>query len=346
MAEVIPVLIISALPETDTALSLPRAPDDCLRMLAVTELPRCGGAEVELEDRRATEPELAQLRLLLATRGVLVVRGAACGVPDFAALCRGIGPLHDDVNGPGRGRLELLASGAGIELHYISNLDLATDTAMDGPTSMLSDANGDWHADYSWEPKPSRFTALFGIEVAAGGGAKTQLASTRRGFDSLSAELQVRCRGRVVRHRPGGADAGEAGTAAPNFAGTDHTAAGLQAARDAARRQTQGAALVDNHVVATVRRPLLLRGALLLGRHAYEIEGEDPEQGLLRELTSHCLDDSRVYTHEWREGDCLIWDNEAMLHRAVPGVSGTRRHLARTVIASLHGDVSEEAARL
>ena len=134
--------------------------------------------------------------------------------------------------------------------------------------------------------------------------------------------------------------------AAPNFAGTDHTAAGLQAAQEAAEQQPQGGTLVDNHVVETVRQPLLLRGALLLGRHAFAVEGEAPEAGteLLRELMAHCLDESRVYTHEWREGDCLIWDNEATLHRAVPGVSGERRHLARTVIASLHGDQSEKEA--
>ena len=119
--------------------------------MRVTELPRCGGVAVELAGRPAalTDAELAQLRHLLDTRGVLVVRpavdGAGCeSVEDFTAFCRSLGTLHDDVNGPGRGRPEL--RGLGDEVHYISNLDLATDTAMDGPTSMLSDGNADWHA--------------------------------------------------------------------------------------------------------------------------------------------------------------------------------------------------------
>ena len=123
-------------------------------LMRVTELPRCGGVAVELAGRPAalTDAELAQLRHLLDTRGVLVVRpavdgagGAGCeSVEDFTAFCRSLGTLHDDVNGPGRGRPEL--RGLGDEVHYISNLDLATDTAMDGPTSMLSDGNADWHA--------------------------------------------------------------------------------------------------------------------------------------------------------------------------------------------------------
>ena len=123
--------------------------------MRVTELPRCGGVAVELAGRPAalTGAELAQLRHLLDTHGVLVVRpadgggggGAGCeSVEDFTAFCRSLGTLHDDVNGPGRGRPEL--RGLGDEVHYISNLDLATDTAMDGPTSMLSDGNADWHA--------------------------------------------------------------------------------------------------------------------------------------------------------------------------------------------------------
>ena len=104
--------------------------------MRVTELPRCGGVAVELAGRPAalTDAELAQLRHLLDTRGVLVVRpavdGAGCeSVEDFTAFCRSLGTLHDDVNGPGRGRPELRE--LGDEVHYISNLDLATDTAME-----------------------------------------------------------------------------------------------------------------------------------------------------------------------------------------------------------------------
>jgi hypothetical protein len=145
-------------------------------MMELSDLPRCGGAAVELLHSAPSPAELTRLRAVLDERGVLLIRGCE-DVVAFAALCRGIGKLHDDVNGPGRGRPELCA--AGIEVHYISNLDLASDTVVPGPTSMLSDANSDFHSDYSWSPDPKpRFTALFGLEVSAGGGAKTQIAST------------------------------------------------------------------------------------------------------------------------------------------------------------------------
>lgn len=316
--------------------------------MRATLLPHCDGAAVSLRPGQQvpTAAELASLRTLLARHSVLLVRGCP-NLEAFAALCRGLGPLFDDVNGPGRGRPEL--KHAGKEVHYISNIDLATDTAMRGPTSMLSEANSDWHSDYSWMPSRPRFTALYGLEVSAGGGAKTQIASTRRGYEMLPAPLKEWCVGKMVVHRPGGLHA-EA-PAAANFAGTDHTAAGLRAAaaRLSVRKETElvREPIVDNHSASvSVRRPLLLRGALLLGRHAMSVEDDSSHEAgcqeaqggaeVLQQLTKLCVRESLVYTHKWVAEDVLIWDNEATLHRAVPGESGQRRHLARTVIASLY----------
>ena len=325
-------------------------------MVVVTELPGCSGMAVDLAGSTGdslSEEVLHRLRGLLEARGVLLLRGHRCDgdVGSFSRLCAALGSLHDDVNGPGRGRAELASAGCDTAVHYISNLDLATHTALPGPTSMLSEGNHDWHADYSWAPEPRpRFTALFGMKVSAGGGAKTQLASTRKGFETLPARLLEQCTdgnggGRWVRHQPGGSQnsTGRPYATAVNFAGTDQTAAGLAAAT--AQAADDGFDVESAAAAAEpVRRPLVLRGALLLGKHACAVEGEvhDGDGGLrlLEQLTAHCLDESRVYTHSWLENDILIWDNEATLHRAVEGQSGEPRHLARTVIAQLHHDAS------
>ena len=58
---------------------------------------------------------------------------------------------------------------------------------------------------------------------------------------------------------------------------------------------------------------------LLIGRHAFGIPGlsRDESRSLLDQLMAHVLsEESRVYSHEWTEGDTLIWDNRALLHRA------------------------------
>ena len=41
-----------------------------------------------------------------------------------------------------------------------------------------------------------------------------------------------------------------------------------------------------------------------------------------------------VFSHEWREGDVIVWDNRAALHRATPYDSVKfRRLMQRTTIA-------------
>ena len=36
---------------------------------------------------------------------------------------------------------------------------------------------------------------------------------------------------------------------------------------------------------------------------------------LLRELIEHATQREFVYRHDWREGDLVIWDNRATMHR-------------------------------
>ena len=55
---------------------------------------------------------------------------------------------------------------------------------------------------------------------------------------------------------------------------------------------------------------------------------------LIKELEDHTTQDQFVYTHRWRAGDYVMWDNRLLLHRALPNyeVSTERRQLHRTVI--------------
>jgi alpha-ketoglutarate-dependent 2,4-dichlorophenoxyacetate dioxygenase len=38
-----------------------------------------------------------------------------------------------------------------------------------------------------------------------------------------------------------------------------------------------------------------------------------------------------IYRHAWREGDLVIWDNRATMHRATPFADGTQRRELRRV---------------
>ncbi|MGZ0186496.1 MAG: TauD/TfdA dioxygenase family protein, partial [Alphaproteobacteria bacterium] len=82
--------------------------------------------------------------------------------------------------------------------------------------------------------------------------------------------------------------------------------------------------------------------SMLLGAHADHIIGWDVDRGraLLGELLAHSTRPEFCLSHTWRDGDVLIWDNRACLHRATPYDAGAERRLMqRTTIA----DQSDEA---
>ena len=57
-------------------------------------------------------------------------------------------------------------------------------------------------------------------------------------------------------------------------------------------------------------------------------------RALLAELLAHATQPEFVYTHHWRPGDVVIWDNRALLHRALANyeMGRHRRVLHRTVV--------------
>ena len=74
---------------------------------------------------------------------------------------------------------------------------------------------------------------------------------------------------------------------------------------------------------APVRRPLVRtipqsgRDSLYLASHVGNIEGlPDAEAtALMQELTEFATQRQFVYTHRWRVGDLVMWDNRCTMHR-------------------------------
>jgi alpha-ketoglutarate-dependent taurine dioxygenase len=75
----------------------------------------------------------------------------------------------------------------------------------------------------------------------------------------------------------------------------------------------------------------------VIGATADHIVGLDPDEStaLLEELTQWCTQPRFRYTHEWQQGDLVVWDNTGMLHRALPYDASSQRTLHRTTV---HGE--------
>jgi alpha-ketoglutarate-dependent taurine dioxygenase len=85
------------------------------------------------------------------------------------------------------------------------------------------------------------------------------------------------------------------------------------------------------------------RKSLVIGRHAHNIPDMDKNESerLLQELVDFACRPPRVYHHQWRSGDAVIWDNRCLLHQATPWDMREPRIMWHSRIA---GDPVSEAA--
>jgi alpha-ketoglutarate-dependent taurine dioxygenase len=195
--------------------------------------------------------------------------------------------------------------------HVISNLD-AAGNPVDRSSSPVS--NYRWHTDKAYHPVPPLLTTLHAVEVPAVGG-DTEFANTTMAYGALPP-------------------------------GTKRWIAGLRVVFwwGASRRESDDAlgltarirsrAPVDHPLVRT--HPDTGTKALYIGNHASHIVGLPETEGkaLLGALLAHATQRQFVYTHRWRKGDLVMWDNRCMLHRAVANfdMGKERRVLHRTVV--------------
>ena len=195
--------------------------------------------------------------------------------------------------------------------HVISNLD-AAGNPVDRSSSPVS--NYRWHTDKPYYPMPPMMTALYAVELPPQGG-DTEFANTAMGYAALPDEVKRRIADlRVVFYW--GASAGRLGVSPPHPLG-----------------------LHDDPPVAhpLVRtHPETGRKALYLGNHSSHILGMSQAAGaaLLDELLEHTTRPQFVYTHCWRKGDLVMWDNRCLLHRAVANydMGKYRRVMHRSVV--------------
>jgi alpha-ketoglutarate-dependent 2,4-dichlorophenoxyacetate dioxygenase len=78
------------------------------------------------------------------------------------------------------------------------------------------------------------------------------------------------------------------------------------------------------------------RKLLYIGHHTSHIAELPYGEGraLLYQLLDFATQPHRVYTHHWRKGDLVMWDNRCLVHRGMRDFDMTkhRRLLHRTVL--------------
>ena len=275
-------------------------------MLQIQPIGPLFGARVTGLDLRYPpgEAEFAGVREAFERYSVLVFPNQAIDDAAQVAFSERFGPLETTRAG---------ANGAGGKLIVLTNI--GPDRRIAPPTDkqvLNNRANQSWHHDSSFKLVPARASMLSAREIPREGG-NTEFANLRVAYATLPEDLRAAVQGKTVVHDFGWS------------------------------RSRVEPALVTEAERADwppVRHPMVVAGAhgpaLYLGAHARMVEGMAEAEGraLIDRLMAFATEPRFVYSHCWAPYDLVLWDNRAVLHRAMPFHSLVeRRHMVRTTIA-------------
>ena len=269
------------------------------------------GAELRGADlREPPNPELVRaVEDAVARYAVVVIPEQRIDDEQHIRFSRAFGPLElPPLLGVGGKRRRLRR-----ELFDASNLDADGNLLTEeSARRQYNKANLIFHSDSSFNSLPTKWSLLRAVELPPERG-ETEFIDTRVVYDDLPDEMKTRIEGLEAEH----------------CLWHSRSKAGLKEITDEQRR-----------LMPPVRHPVVRmmpdgRKALFIGAHASHIVGwpADEGQALLDELYRFATQPKYVYSHNWRVGDLVIWDNRCTLHRAASFDDlKYRRDLRRTTI--------------
>ena len=212
---------------------------------------------------------------------------------DFAAR---FGPLEIGRSAmrPGRRRLAI------PQIGDISNLDEDNRVrARDDRRRLDSLGNRLWHTDASYMPVPVVLGMLHAVALPPAspfGNGETEFADMRAAYDALPAAMQAAIENLVVEH--------DVFWSRSQIGFTEFPLGEREQFPPSPQRLVR-------------RMPATGRRTLYLSAHASHVVGWPVADGrlLLVDLNAHATQRCFVYSHTWRLGDLVIWDNRCTMHR-------------------------------
>jgi alpha-ketoglutarate-dependent 2,4-dichlorophenoxyacetate dioxygenase len=271
------------------------------------------GAElrrVTLADVASDDAAYAAVRAAFEEHSVLVLRSQEVSDELQLAFSRRFGPPEVTKVG---------SHGTGTHFVFLSTIGPDGKVVpADHRMQMRNKANQLWHTDSSFKRVPA-LTSILSARIIPDHGGETEYVSTRLAFERLDASLQRQLENSFAWHDY----AHSRGKIAPGLA-----------------TEEERAALPPQCWRMVWRNPRNGRGALYLASHAYAVEGMEPAAGarLIDELTTAATAPGCGYLHRWHQGDVVMWDNRATMHRGRPWPSHEPRLMIRTTISATEED--------
>lgn len=272
-------------------------------MVAIVALEGSLGAEVRgwQPDRDLTEEDKVQLLDALDTRLVLVLRGHPKPTDgQIARLAHGFGDVFST------------GDSYGVAMPHPDVLQVSNEIGPDGyEVGVAGSGVLPWHTDYSFLATPARETLLEAFVLPSSGGPATYFCDMYAAWEALPVDTQRELDGRVATHMA----MASASYLSTGDAGDDPDAAARAEQRNPRVRLPGGGGPARHPLV--VRHPRTGRRALYVSEFIAGIDGmeDDDAHRLAVDLLAHAATPERIYRHDWRLGDLLVFDTIGTVHR-------------------------------
>jgi len=155
-----------------------------------------------------------------------------------------------------------------------------------------------WHTDHTNHLRPPKYTSLYAVALPSSGG-NTNVVNMRAGYEALPDEIKDRIAGMKTVNV-------FQGSASETYSG--QSAEAQAALKPEPVLQPLVRTHPENGKKALYFHPV--KAENIVGMSAVE------SQALLADLLERSVRPEFIYSHKWRKGDMLIWDNRAAMHRA------------------------------
>jgi taurine dioxygenase len=198
---------------------------------------------------------------------------------------------------------------------HLPQVRVLSNVKKDGVSIGITRGGMHWHSDLSYKPQPALVTLLYAVECPPAG-ADTQFADMYAAFDELPGEKRGKLQSlRAVHDR-------------------NYRYSALYPGRPPLTPEQVAKVPPVEHPLVRVH-PATGRPALFVAKDVVSrITGmpEAESRALIDELETFATRPERIYSHKWRPGDLVVWDNRCTLHRATPYDPQYRRTLYRTQV--------------
>ena len=200
------------------------------------------------------------------------------------------------------GRLETFPAFGGSDGgHSLGLSNLARDGSIlpeGDPIRRSIAADAMWHTDNTYRVNRARYSALMAGAVPVSGG-ETEYCDTRAAYDALPDDMKRNLDGLVGLH-------------------SILYSRGLAGYNDWTEQDRAGFPPMPQPLV--LENPRTGRKSLYIAVHIGEIVGmpTDEARRLVFDLIDFASQPRFVYSHKWRRGDIVMWDDRATMHRRAP----------------------------